>query len=369
MTLGSTGKRLRLDAAGTVHIMDIAIPEVGPGDVLVRTTLSQVSAGTEMNDVRKRRLAAHDKRGQFADMALGYTTVGIVEKVGANIRDFAIGDRVLGQGSHGSFWVVPYDQAAVDSGLVNSPYLEHVPAGLEDVEIVFASLGDVALHAVRHGRIQLGESVAVHGLGQIGLLALQLAKLSGAYPLLGVDPEADRRQLAERLGASHTLDPMADDAIEAIHRATTIPFGFRDEPAHGLEPGSGADIQIHTTARLEPLNLMFRAAADRGRIVLAGTPSAWPERGPRADIAVDEFLRREVTLVGSYETGMTRPHPYWPWSRARNRAVILDLIARRQLDVKAMVTHVVPYTEAPAMYDLMMAGTRGWNVINFLWEA
>ena len=113
---------------------------------------------------------------------------------------------------------------------------------------------------------------------------------------------------------------------------------------------------------------MFRAAADRGRIVLAGTPSAWPERGPRADIAVDEFLRREVSLVGSYETGMTRPHPYWPWSRARNRAVVLDLIARHQLDVKAMVTHVVPHTEAPAMYDMMMAGPRGWNVINFVWE-
>ena len=356
MTLGSTGRRLRLDAAGTVHIMEIPIPAIGPDEVLVRTTLSQVSAGTEMNDVRKRRLAPPDQRGEFADQGLGYTTVGIVEKVGANVRDFAVGDRVLGQGNHGSFWTVPYDQAAVDSGLVNSPYLEHVPAGLEDVEVVFASLGDVALHAVRHGKIQLGESVAVHGLGQIGLLAMQLAKLSGAHPLVGVDPEADRRELATRLGATHTVDPMADDAVEAIHRATTIPFAFRDEPAHGLEPGSGADVQIHTTARLEPLNLMFRAAADRGRIVLAGTPSAWPERGPRADIAVDEFLRREVSLVGSYETGMTRPHPYWPWSRARNRAVILDLIARHQLDVKAMVTHVVPHTEAPAMYDMMMAG-------------
>ena len=200
MTLGSTGRRLRLDAAGTVHIMEIPIPAIGPDEILVRTTLSQVSAGTEMNDVRKRRLAPPDQRGEFADQGLGYTTVGIVEKVGANVRDFAVGDRVLGQGNHGSFWTVPYDQAAVDSGLVNSPYLEHVPAGLEDVEVVFASLGDVALHAVRHGKIQLGESVAVHGLGQIGLLAMQLAKLSGRILWSGVDPEADRRELATRPG-------------------------------------------------------------------------------------------------------------------------------------------------------------------------
>ena len=88
---------------------------------------------------------------------------------------------------------------------------------------------------------------------------------------------------------------------------------------------------------------------------------------PRANIGVDEFLRREVSLVGSYETGMTRPHPYWPWSRARNRAVILDLIERRQLQVQPLVSHVVPYTDAPAMYDLMHRGTEGWTVINFIW--
>ncbi|HVA85524.1 MAG TPA: zinc-binding alcohol dehydrogenase [Candidatus Saccharimonadales bacterium] len=369
MTLGATGTRLLLDPAGQVHVVDVPVPETGPNDILVRTTLSQISAGTEMNDVRKRRLAPASERGQFEDQGLGYTTAGVVERVGANVTSFKPGDRVLGQGNHGSFFVVPWDQATVDAGNVNSPYLDHVPDGLEDVEVVFATLGDVALHAIRHGKIQLGESVAVHGLGQIGLLALQLAKLSGAHPIVGVDPDAERRKMARTLGASHTVDPTATDAVAEIHRATTIPFAFRDEPAHGLEPGSGANVQIHTTARLEPLNLMFQAAADRGRIVLAGTPSAWPERGPRADIAVDEFLRREVSLVGSYETGMTRPHPYWPWSRARNRAVILDLIARRRLDVKPMVSHIVPASDAPKMYDMMMAGPGGWMVINFVWDA
>jgi threonine dehydrogenase-like Zn-dependent dehydrogenase len=84
-------------------------------------------------------------------------------------------------------------------------------------------------------------------------------------------------------------------------------------------------------------------------------------------VGVDQFLRREVSLVGSYETGMTRPHPYWPWSRARNRAVILDLIARGALNVRPLVTHVVPASQAPDMYDLMHQGTEGWMVINFTW--
>jgi len=366
VTLGTTGKRLLLDPAGKVHVIDVPVPDVGSNDVLVRTTLSQISAGTEMNDVRKRR-AAGANPADFSDMGLGYTTVGIVEAVGTNVTSFAPGDRVLGQGNHGSFWVVPWDQARVDAGLVNSPFLEHVPDTLEDLEILFATLGDVALHAVRHGRIQLGESAAVYGLGQIGLLALQLCALNGAHPVLGIDPSPSRRALAETLGAAATFDALDPDIVAKLHDATRIPFAFADEPAGGLEPGSGVDVQVHMTARLDPLQTMFEAAADRGRIVLGGTPSAWPERGPKATIGVDQFLRREVLLVGSYETGMTRPHPYWPWSRSRNRAVILDLVARRQLNVRPLATHIVPYTQAPAMYDLMHQGTEGWMGINFTW--
>lgn len=367
MTLGATGKRLLLDAAGRITVVDVPVPDVGPNDILVRTTLSQVSAGTEMNDVRKRR-AAGANPSEFADMGLGYTTVGIVEAVGSAVTSFRPGDRVLGQGNHGSFWMVTWDQAGVDAGLVNSPYLEHVPSSLEDAEVVFASLGDVALHAVRHGRIQLGESAAVYGLGQIGLMALQLCRINGAHPVLGIDPSPSRRVLAAQLGAAATFDAVDPDIVAKIHDATRLAFSFKDEPAHGLEPGSGVDVQIHMTARLEPLQTMFEAAADRGRIVLGGTPSAWPERGPKATIGVDQFLRREVMLVGSYETGMTRPHPYWPWSRSRNRAVILDLIARRALNVRPLITHTVPATQAADMYDLMHAGTEGWMVITFSWE-
>ena len=243
MALGRTGKRLLLDPAGQVHVIDVPVPDVGPNDVLVRTTLSQVSAGTEMNDVRKRRAAGADP-AEFADMGLGYTTVGIVERVGQNVRDFKPGDRVLGQGNHGSFWVVPWNQADVDAGLVNSPYLEHVPDMLEDVEIAFASLGDVALHAVRHGKIQLGESAAVYGLGQIGLMALQLCRLNGAYPVLGLDPAPERRALAEQLGAAWTFDPTADGVVGAktlassrITVATKVLFG---DPGEQIEAEAGS---------------------------------------------------------------------------------------------------------------------------------
>src|SRR6476659_7366431 len=110
VTLGATGKRVLLDPKGRVSIIDVPVPDVGQNEILVRTTLSQVSAGTEMNDVRKRR-APGANPAEFADMGLGYTTVGIVESIGANVTSWKPGDRVLGQGNHGSFWVVAWDQS------------------------------------------------------------------------------------------------------------------------------------------------------------------------------------------------------------------------------------------------------------------
>ena len=238
MALGSTGKRLRLDPQGQVHIDEVPVPEIGPSEVLVRSTLSQVSAGTEMNDVRKRRRAGADP-ADFADMGLGYTTAGIVEAVGGTVTSFQPGDRVLGQPNHASFFTVPWDQDWVDRGNVNSPYLEKIEDGLADEEAVFSSLGDVALHAVRHGAIQLGQSAAVHGLGQIGLLALQLCRLNGAHPVIGVDPSPSRRSLAESLGASATVDPTAPDAVERLHELTRLQFAFADEPSTGIGAGLG----------------------------------------------------------------------------------------------------------------------------------
>jgi threonine dehydrogenase-like Zn-dependent dehydrogenase len=156
--------------------------------------------------------------------------------------------------------------------------------------------------------------------------------------------------------------------VAAIHAATPVPRRFTGAPAAGLEPTSGADVQIHATSRIDVVPQMLQAAADRGRVVIAGATAAWPDPGPTVPLSLDLLLRREISVTGSYETGFATSHPYWPWTRSRNHAMVIDLIRRGELDVRPLISHIVPYGEAPAIYDMLAAGAQGWLSVAFTWS-
>jgi len=357
----TTGKRLIVDPAGALRIESFAVPTPGPGQILVRTKVTQVSAGSENNMVRRRRNASAEEQRTFAPSGLGYTAVGEVAAVGAEVSDFAPGDHVLCNGNHASHWLVTPAAKQDEASIPQQYYIEKVPAGVSDTAACFAILGDVALHGVRLAQLQIGESVAIHGLGVVGLLTLQLCRLSGAHPLIGVDLVEHRLAQATALGADHLVDASAADVVEQIRNLTQIPFRWRGA-LPGLAPGAGAEVQLHCTSFIGNYPTMIRAAADRGRIILVGATSG------SVSIESQELFRREITMRGSYQTGMIDPYPYWPWSRARNRHVMLDLIARKQIEVEGLISHVVPYTEAPALYDLMAQGGEGWLSVFFTWD-
>ncbi|MBV9322982.1 MAG: zinc-binding alcohol dehydrogenase [Chloroflexi bacterium] len=344
---------------GKIRIESFELPLPGPRDVLVRTRLTQVSAGTEVNAIRARRSGA--RLGELDDLPLGYTSVGVVEVVGPEVAGLAPGDRVLGSGPHASHWLVTPAAREGEQGLLR------VPEEVDDASAAFAILGDVALHAIHRARIAIGESVAVHGQGVVGLIALRLARLSGAHPLIGVDIVDERLRVSKLYGASGVVNATTEDVAAAIHAATPVPRRFDGAAAAGLEPTSGADVQIHATSRIDVVPAIVRAAADRGRIVIAGATAAWPDPGPTIPLSLDVLLRREISVVGSYETGVAVSHPYWPWTRSRNRATIIDLIRRGELDVRPLISHVVPFRDAPAVYDMLTAGGEGWLSVAFTW--
>jgi threonine dehydrogenase-like Zn-dependent dehydrogenase len=357
----TTGKRLVIDPTGTISVASFDVPTPGPGQILVRTKVTQVSAGSEMNMVRHRRNATAEQRAALAPSGLGYTAVGEVAAVGAGVTDFAPGDHVLCNGNHASHWLITPAAKQDEASIPQQYYIERVPAGVSDTEACFAILGDVALHGVRLAQLQIGESVAIHGLGVVGLLTLQLCRLSGGHPLIGVDLVESRMAQAKALGADHLVDARAEDVVAQIRSLTQIPFRWRGA-LPGLEPGAGAEVQLHCTSYIGNYPTLIRAAADRGRIILVGATAG------SVAIESQELFRRELTLRGSYQTGMIDPYPYWPWSRARNRHVMLDLIARKQIEVNGLVSHIVPHTEAPALYDLMAQGGEGWLSVFFTWE-
>lgn len=359
--MNRAGKRLLLNPDGQISVEAMDVPDPGPGQILVRVTCSQVSAGSEMNGVKQRRQASPEERRSFDVRGFGYTTVGRVEAVGEGITDFEPGDRVFCFGNHASHVTVTPAEVVGPIPVPQTNLIDHVTHDdLSDAEVCFAMLGDVALHGVRRAQIQIGESVAVHGLGVIGLLAVQLVRWSGAHPIIGVDIVEERLDQAKELGASHVVNAAKEDPAAAIHALTELPWRWQGW-LPGVEPGSGAEVQLQYSSNIQIYNTMLKAAADRGRLAMIGATQGTVE------INAHELMRRELTVIGSYQTGQENPHPYWPWTRPRNRQVILGMIARGQLKVQPLISHVVPYTEAPAMFDMMAQGTEGWMSIFFDW--
>src|SRR5437879_1516014 len=142
----STGQRIVLETTGKIRIESFELPRPGPRDILVRTRLTQVSAGTEVNAIRARRSGV--PTGEVANLPLGYTSVGTVEAVGTEVTGFVPGDRVLGDGPHASQWLVTQTAAESAEAQDSGHGLLPVPDEVDDASAAFAILGDVALHAV-----------------------------------------------------------------------------------------------------------------------------------------------------------------------------------------------------------------------------
>src|SRR6516164_3866530 len=201
---------------GNTSLVEVPAPTAPGGGLLIRTACSLISAGTErmlldfgragwierarqqpekvrqvLDKIRTDGLIATAEavRSKLdVPVPLGYCNVGLVTEMGADVRGFAVGDRVVSNGPHAEWVAVPRNLCA------------RVPAEVADDEAVFTVLGAIALQGVRLGAPTLGESFAVIGLGLIGLIAVQLLRANGCR-VLGVDPDARRRALARQFGA------------------------------------------------------------------------------------------------------------------------------------------------------------------------
>ncbi len=335
-------QRLIFSPGPHIEIESFEVPTPSGDQILVRVTRSHVSAGSELNFVRHGAaaygLTPHvDGREQFA---IGYMTAGRVAAIGESVADFAIGERVLTGGTHGSHWLV---DPSTPSG-----HIIGIPDNVSDDIAGFAIFGDVALHGVRRAALQIDESVAVFGMGMVGQLTLQLARLSGAYPLIAVDLFDSRLVKATQSGATHTINASREDAPQVIRDITH---------------GAGADTIFHCTQAAHILQSLLEACAARGTIVLTGSAP-----GVAQIRLQEELLRRELSIIGIYESQMNEPHPYWQWTRERNRRACLRLLSAGELRLDHLITHIVPHTDAQATFEMMARGGDDWLGVVFKWD-
>jgi threonine dehydrogenase-like Zn-dependent dehydrogenase len=330
------GAALVFEAPYTIAFADEEDRPLEANEVRLRTLFSGISAGTELTAYRgtnpylhkrwdsDRRLFVADARSgpEYPLTGWGYEEVGEIVELGVGVAGLSIGQRVWGTWGHRTDRVVGADYAR---GRLLAPHVEPILG-------IFSRIGAIALNGVLDAQINLGETVAVFGMGVVGQLVAQLARLSGARVVV-VDLIDSRLDLARRLGAHVTIDGRARSAAEAIKELTG---------------GRGADICIEASGAPAALNEAIRACAYSAKVVAMG----FFQGEARGLFLGEEFHHNRIDLVCSQISGVS-PALKYRWDALRLSTVFMDLVADARLDLKPLVSHVVPFAEAASLFELI----------------
>ncbi len=264
---------------GDVHIERVPRPHAGPGEAVVRVTLTTI-CGTDV----------HILKGEYPvkpGLVVGHEPVGVIDELGAGVTGYEVGDRVLvgaitpcGQchaclsgklsqcghgtgyeaiggwrfgntidGAQAEYILVPYAQAN----------LAKIPESLTDEQVVLlADIASTGFSGAESGKVRIGDTVVVFAQGPIGLCASAGAKLMGAARVIGVDGDANRAAMALRMGADVVLDPATTDVVAEVKRLTD---------------GAGADVAIEALGLQETFEIALRCVRPGGTVSSLGVYS------------------------------------------------------------------------------------------------
>jgi 2-desacetyl-2-hydroxyethyl bacteriochlorophyllide A dehydrogenase len=312
-----------LAAAGRLEIRSGKIPAPGPGQVLIRSHKTLVSAGTELAMLGERS-SSGSAWSEFAKFprTCGYSNAGKVADVGEDVDRSWIGTRVASRGSH-TAWVV---RDIAD--------LRRVPPNVSMEDAAFTTLASVAMHGLRRARLTWGESVVVFGLGIVGHLCVRLAHVAGAAKIFALELSDLRRIKLPREAHIHALGGDLDSALQAVHRETD---------------GQGVDLIIEATGAGELIPREMAFVRDQGRLLVLSSP-----RSATTFDFHDLCNRRSLTIIGAH--GFSQPGvptPDDPWTRQRHGDLFLAMVAAGRVSVGELVTHRFAYERAQEAYALL----------------
>jgi polar amino acid transport system substrate-binding protein len=351
---------------GALDIGEVPMPAVGPTDVLVRTHYSFVSVGTEKMKVSQARLGLLAKAKERPDQVrivlntlreqgllptlrkvqerlkapttLGYSCAGTVVSVGAQVEEFRAGDRVacIGEGmaTHAEYNAVPRNLVV------------RVPDGVSLEAASSTAVGAIALQSIRQAGLELGETVAIVGLGLLGQFLVQLCRANGCR-VVGVDLDRGKCALAVQNGADVACGAEPEEALRH---------------ALQLSGGLGVDAVLLTvsTQDLGPIELSASMVRDRGRVVCLGNTAIeldWRTWfGKEIDFRFSRAMGAGIVEPEYAARGKDYPVGYVRWTANRNMQAFLDQIAQGRLAVPQLITHRFAFNEAIQVFDRIATG-------------
>ncbi len=304
-------------------------PPLGPGQLRVASRFSAAKHGTELAIFKgywgaRGRFDPHlhaflyDKRTSPSGFRPGNMTVGDVIEVGPRVSGFAVGDRLLIYGGFRQTHVVAHDQCW------------KIPADMPWQSAVCLDPADFAFGAIRDGHVRVGDGVAIFGMGAIGLLAVQIARLAGAGRVIAVDPLPNRRSLAQSLGADLVLDPVHCDAGLEIKKATD---------------SRGVDVAVDYSGHWRAMQSALRGLAYGGTVVAGAFPPPY-EAG--LDFGAEAHVNLANIVFSRSCSEPNRDHPRW--DERRIFGACMHLLTAGRLRGQEVVTPVVPFEELLGTY-------------------
>lgn len=356
-------------STGETRLVDVPVPKNNKSSVLIQTTQSLISIGTERMLVEFGKANMLDKARQQPEkvkmvlekvttdglmatvdavkskldqpLALGYCHVGQIIEVGQDISEFKQGDRVVSNGSHASIVSVSRNLTAA------------IPDSVTDEEAAFTVLASIGLQGIRLAKPSLGESFVVTGLGLIGLLTVQLLRAHGCR-VLGIDFDESKLEIARQFGAETVSLSKDQDPVEA---------------GMAFSRGRGVDAVIITasTKSSDPVSQAARMSRKRGRIILVGVTGLQLDRS--------EFYQKELSFQvscsygpGRYDSnyenkGQDYPLGFVRWTEQRNFEAILDMMADGRLNVKPLISHRFNFDDAVEAYKTLSDDKQALGIL------
>jgi predicted dehydrogenase/threonine dehydrogenase-like Zn-dependent dehydrogenase len=355
--------------SGELTVLDVPAPACRPGGVLVRSRFSLISTGTEMMKVTEAKLSMVGKARARPDQVrkvmdtiaqqgpvatykkvmnrldsytpLGYSLCGEVVEVGRGAEEFQAGQLVAAAGNeyalHAEYNWVPTNMCVA------------VPPGVAPEHAAFSTVGAIAMHGVRQGEVQLGETACVIGLGLVGQLVVRLLIAAGVR-VVGLDVIEDRCKRAEQAGAALCAAPTGE-GMAAVQQALAELTGGRGADHVFLAAGGASNGPVETAVKL---------ARDRARVVDIGKT--------KLDLPWNAYYDKELDVrfsrsygPGRYDDryeleGIDYPAGYVRWTERRNIECFLDLLAHKEIEVETLVTGMFPIEQATTVYADLASG-------------
>ncbi len=322
-------KYATINGAGVISVEEGQIPEPGRGEILIKVKASLISSGTELGGIKRLRENPSSRPGN----PFGYQNAGDIIAKGEGCDEFQIGDRVACMGGG---YALHTTHACVPKNLS-----VHIPEGLSYEEAAFNHLGATAVQNIRRAKLELAENVVVVGLGLVGQLTCQFARISGSH-VMAVDRFPLRLKVAKEAGADIVANAETEDIVKIAAQFTR---GYGMDCGFICFGGDGNDA-------FKRIVQMMKKSPDThvmGRVVIVGGATVTHSFG--ASLGNMDIRSSARTGPGyhddEYERGKDYPPVFVQWSTKRNLEETLRFIAEGKVNVKQLVSHEYPLDEAP----------------------